>query len=370
MKKIKLGIEALHVNMKHITGIERYNLLVLEALDKYSESNINYFDSIVIFTKEAFDVSEYNNLDIRFIETNLDNYETLVNSSGIDLLHCTFVPPTNKISVPVVYTLHDVGRYLYPEFMDQALMNDHINKLQTLLDNKKCTILTVSKASQKQIEDILNIPEEISYYAALYPNNSFRNRVKSMSHVYEYISKKNLHDYILVVGCFIPTKNVISIIEAYHYAKSNNYIPASTKLVIVGKEGWDISVENASRASDDILRLTDVSDDELLELYKKCKLFVSASLIEGFGLPLIEAAYLNASIICSDIPPYREILPESGRFFSAQNIGQISEFMHQYYGIENDYTKDIAKFSSTEMGAQLINCYSNTINYFDNIKVK
>ena len=57
MKKIKLGIEALHVNMKHITGIERYNLLVLEALDKYSEMNENLFESVMIFTKEVFDES-------------------------------------------------------------------------------------------------------------------------------------------------------------------------------------------------------------------------------------------------------------------------------------------------------------------------
>ena len=100
MKKIKLGIEALHVNMKHITGIERYNLLVLEALDKYSEMNENLFESVMIFTKEVFDVSEYNNLNIRFVETNLDNYEELVNREEIDLLHCTFVPPTNNITVP------------------------------------------------------------------------------------------------------------------------------------------------------------------------------------------------------------------------------------------------------------------------------
>lgn len=366
MKKIKLGMEALHINMNHITGIERYVLLVLEALDNCLEKEeaSDYVEEIVIFTKEIFDVSEYTHLNIRFVKTHIDNYEHLVNHEGIDLLHCTFIPPKNNIAVPVVYTLHDVGRYLYPEYMDQTLMNDHINKLQALLDNRKCTILTVSKSSQRQIQDVLNIPKEINFYATLYPNKNFCSRVKNVSHNYGFIEKNNLIDYILVVGCFIPTKNVISIIEAYNCAKNRQSIPVQTKLVIVGKQGWDINVEKASNNSYDVFRLTDVSDDELIELYRNCKLFVSASLIEGFGLPLIEAAYLNAPIICSDIPPYREILPNSGHFFSPTDIEQIVDCMAHYYGKKNDYSKDISRFSPIEMGRQLISCYSNTLKYF------
>ena len=47
---------------------------------------------------------------------------------------------------------------------------------------------------------------------------------------------------------------------------------------------------------------------KLEEYYKKASLFVSLSLMEGFGLTPLEAMSFNCPVICSDIPVFREIL--------------------------------------------------------------
>lgn len=361
MNKIVLGIEALHVNMKKITGIERYVLLVLEALNSYCFA-YEKIKKIIIFASDEFDVHLYDNLNIEFRVSNIHIFTENVNLVQPDLLHCTFVPPELDISVPVVYTLHDVGRYLYPEYMDQALMREHIYKLDQLLKANKCTILTVSESSKLQIQKVLKINDDISFCAPLYPNENFCVRVSNMDEDLPYLLKLKLSNFILVVGCFIPTKNVISIIHAYKKCMSGRKIPDNTELVIVGRVGWDTEVEEISQKTNGVRRLTDVSDDELLQLYKGCKLFVSASLIEGFGLPLIEAAYLKAPIICSKIPPYCEILPSLGHFFSPLSIDEIADGMYNFFGQNIDYTKDISKFCAENMGRLLLNCYDDSLS--------
>ena len=228
MNKIVLGIEALHVNMKKITGIERYVLLVLEALNSYCFA-YEKIKKIIIFASDEFDVHLYDNLNIEFRVSNIHIFTENVNLVQPDLLHCTFVPPELDISVPVVYTLHDVGRYLYPEYMDQALMREHIYKLDQLLKANKCTILTVSESSKLQIQKVLKINDDISFCAPLYPNENFCVRVSNMDEDLPYLLKLKLSNFILVVGCFIPTKNVISIIHAYKKCMSGRKIPVNTE---------------------------------------------------------------------------------------------------------------------------------------------
>lgn len=360
---LRIGIEALHVNMQKITGIERYTLLVLEALNSCELAYLK-ISEVIIFTNEKFDVSEYSNLRVSFCITTLANYVEKVNKNSIDVLHCTFVPPEKNISCAVAYTLHDVGRYIYPDFMSKDLMKEHIKKLDILLKNNKCTLLTVSESSKKQVKEILNIPDEINFSAPLYVNNEFRKRAVSMSDSTNKKFNKIEGDYILVVGCFIPTKNVISIIMAYERCMLKGSI-SECKLIIVGKTGWDEEVEKKAMTDKNIIRLTDVTDEELMGLYLKCKLFVSASLIEGFGLPLIEAAYLKAPILCADIPPYHEILGDTGHYFSPLDIDELEGKIPIYLGKKANYSCAIEKFCAENMGKKLIEIYESTFKYIN-----
>jgi glycosyltransferase involved in cell wall biosynthesis len=53
--------------------------------------------------------------------------------------------------------------------------------------------------------------------------------------------------------------------------------------------------------------LDDVSNADLCHLYKHARGLIFASVVEGFGLPLVEAAYFGLPAIASDIPIFREI---------------------------------------------------------------
>ena len=50
-----------------------------------------------------------------------------------------------------------------------------------------------------------------------------------------------------------------------------------------------------------------VSQDELVELYRRASALVFPSLYEGFGQPVLEALACACPVACSDLPPLREV---------------------------------------------------------------
>lgn len=66
---------------------------------------------------------------------------------------------------------------------------------------------------------------------------------------------------------------------------------------------------------EDRVRTLRCDDDVLADLYAAAGCFVFPSLVEGFGIPLLEAARCGCPIACSDIPVFREILPRGPSWF-------------------------------------------------------
>lgn len=65
-------------------------------------------------------------------------------------------------------------------------------------------------------------------------------------------------------------------------------------------------------------------DDTLADLYTTAACFVFPSLVEGFGIPLLEAARYGCPIACSDIPVFREILPCGPAWFDPRSSASVA----------------------------------------------
>ena len=115
--------------------------------------------------------------------------------------------------------------------------------------------------------------------------------------------------FILYTGGVDQNKNLISLIRALSLLPGR--IKQRYRLVCVGKRGIG-EVERIMAMADDaesermIINVGYVSEDELIDLYNACNLFVFPSLREGFGLPALEAMACGAPTIVSD----RTSLPE------------------------------------------------------------
>ena len=71
-----------------------------------------------------------------------------------------------------------------------------------------------------------------------------------------------------------------------------------------------------------------VSDEELAELYRTCTATVSASLYEGYGLPVAESLSYGIPTIASDIAAFREVAAGAAAYFETGNLSSLASVIH------------------------------------------
>ena len=136
----------------------------------------------------------------------------------------------------------------------------------------------------------------------------------------KYLARQKLDTFLLAVGTVEPRKNYGELIDFWKDRKEFNYFD---ELVIVGAAGWKsiltrLKFLRNTRAG--ISWLGKACDGSLMELYRRCSVYISPSLSEGFNLPALEVRYyFRKPMILSDIPVHRELHNDSAFFFNNFN---------------------------------------------------
>jgi len=99
------------------------------------------------------------------------------------------------------------------------------------------------------------------------------------------------------------------------------------RLVLAGKETWFADrVRDAARDSgvaDRIQFFGFVSDDDLLQLYNACDLFVFPSFYEGFGLPALEAMACGRAVVCANTTALPEVVDGAAIVFDPYVVDEM-----------------------------------------------
>nr|WP_284444276.1 glycosyltransferase family 4 protein [Methanoculleus bourgensis] len=129
---------------------------------------------------------------------------------------------------------------------------------------------------------------------------------------------------MLYVGGITPPKRIKLLIEAYYIVKDT--IP-DIKLIIVGKGSFDGYYRDLKKMSDDSVIFTGyISDDELPYYYAGCDVYATASLWEGFNLPLVEAQACGKPVVAFDVGAHSEVVstPENGLLVPAADVSALA----------------------------------------------
>lgn len=132
---------------------------------------------------------------------------------------------------------------------------------------------------------------------------------------------------ILMVGTLEPRKAHAQALAAFDLLWARG---VDVNLVIVGKEGWLVDPVVAALRTHPLLGkklfwLPGVSDQMLTEVYPLAAALLAASVGEGFGLPLIEAAQHGLPIIARGLPVFREVSGEHAYYFDGTEPGQLAD---------------------------------------------
>lgn len=120
---------------------------------------------------------------------------------------------------------------------------------------------------------------------------------------------------LLVCGTIEPRKNHLLLLNLWRDL-AGRMGPATPRLVLVGRRGWEI--ENVADMLDrcpalrpHVSEVVGLSTHGLAALMRGATALLMPSFIEGYGLPVVEAAASGLPVVASDIPVHREI---AGRF--------------------------------------------------------
>lgn len=312
MTPLRLLLDARTWHSRYQTGVERYVLLLLEALASVCDGEDIEVVHIVLAEVEIerFPRSKFEELPVCLhgVKTkHVAELQRLLDILRPTVLHAPFELPRSVTGSPVVYTLHDAGRYLYPEFMVARVREEQAPLLIEALKRRTIhALVTVSEASRADIKRLLTlngvpcavVPNFLAcaYHEAL----ACRAPCGELEDRYEIPGP-----YLLAVGVFSPTKNTATLCEAFRLARHRNPEAVPLSLVLVGRRGWDRSVPGGGRP--DIIYAGHVPERDLAGLYAGAAGLVFPSLYEGFGLPLLEALAAGCPVLCSDLPVFSEV---------------------------------------------------------------
>lgn len=131
----------------------------------------------------------------------------------------------------------------------------------------------------------------------------------------------------LCVSTLEPRKRQQQILDAVEQLWQ---VGIDVNLVFVGQQGWKIEVladrlRMHPEAGLRLFWLQGISDEYLEQIYVASTCLIAASLNEGFGLSLIEAARHGVPIIARDIPVFREVAGEHAAYFQGETAQELAE---------------------------------------------
>ncbi|HKA02215.1 MAG TPA: glycosyltransferase family 1 protein [Candidatus Solibacter sp.] len=322
---MRFAVDA-HAIGRHLTGNEVYVRSLLSAL-----AGLDHQSELVAYVS-ADSAAQYLPASIRtrrvatnpFVRLGFD-LAMRVRQDRPDLLHVQYTAPL-ACPVPVVVSVHDVSFLEHPEYFTR----DRAWQLQFTVRRtvkRAARILTGSEFSRSSILKVYGDLDEDK--VVVVPNaaaSEFRpiSREASTAAVRERFSIGA--PFVLSVGDLQPRKNQIGLIKAFA-RMVNAYPQLKQNLVLAGKETWFADqVHKAAResgVSDRIQFFGFVSDDDLLQLYNACDLFVFPSFYEGFGLPALEAMACGRAVACSHTSALPEVVDGAAILFDPYAIDEI-----------------------------------------------
>lgn len=392
---MRIGIDG---RLWNETGVGRYirNLVKeLQVLDKKNEYVLfmrsKDLQQLTISNSQLTKNKNWKfvKVDIRWhtIEEQLKLTQILTNEN-LDLMHFPYFSIPVNYKKPYVITIHDLilnhfstgkastlprplyqlKRIGYGYVLSKAIRD--ARKIIVPLNSVKDDLVKTMKVAEDKIVVTYEGVDE-SLYSSSDPEQvegESRRKILKQDPDDKFSTSSN-NKYFLYVGNAYPHKNLENLIKAFSEFKKNKN---DAELLLVGKKDYfyqKLKEKIGKENLDEIIIKHDISDQELYELYSNALAFISPSLMEGFGLPALEAMYARCLVLVSDIPSFREVCQDAAIYFDPNKEKDIAAKMTAALGLSNKSKMQfilkgqnrVKHFSWKKMGEKTIKIYESSV---------
>jgi len=288
----------------------------------------------------------------------------------LDLVHFPYFSVPIFYNYPFVITIHDLivdhfstgyaSTLPTPSYRLKRLAYKFVLAKAA---KKAKKIIAVSKATKDEIADHLKVnPQKIEVTYEGVDSLIQNSRIKNQKY------KSKFKNYFLYVGNGYPHKNLDRLLEAFKVL--NNY----TQLVMIVRQDYFCErlkkKVGEMKLSDKIIFMHNVGDEDLASLYSNAKALILPSLMEGFGLPALEAMANSCLVLASDIPSLHEVCGDAAIYFDPYDIRDMAKKMNDVY-LNNIYHLSRKKeegsewarfFSWKKMAKETLEIYNSAVN--------
>ena len=380
---MRIGIDARLYGPKN-RGLGRYIQKLIENLERIDKKN----EYLIFLRKDNFKEYQPKNQNFKKILADFRWYTLkeqilmpcLVRKSRIDLMHFPHFNVPIFCPVKFVVTIHDLIINHFPTSRASTL-NPVLYKLKLLgykfiikqAVKRAEKIITVSKFTKRDLLKQYNLKEEkieIVYEGV---------GAKILGSRSNILEKLEIEDhYLLYVGAAYPHKNLEKLIEAFSILQERN---KHLQLVLVGRKdffyqrlekevlkrySYSQSALGATSIGNKIIFAGYLSDKELGELYQRALIYVFPSLMEGFGLPPLEAMSYGVPVAAAQASCLPEVLDKAAVFFNPNDVNNMVKI------IDNLIKDKKLREELINKGKELIKKYSwqicarKTLNIYNN----
>lgn len=275
------------------------------------------------------------------------NFLKEVEKDDLNLMHFTYFSYPIFYSKPFIATVHDLTPILFKTgkastknkiaYKFKHYIFEYVLKSQ--IKNSKA-IITPTKSVAKQIQSFYG-EEAFMKTQFIYEGVNYELMENKKTD-----SNKKYENYFLYVGNFYPHKNVDRLIEAFTMLENPNI-----KLKLVGPDNFfskKIKQKLSGRKLCNIKFIHNVNNKNLANFYKNAKALVNPSLSEGFGLPIVEAAYFGCPIVASDIHVFQEVTSGCYTKFDPKDVSSIAKALNSKSFIKPFYEKEMSFLKMTK----------------------
>jgi glycosyltransferase involved in cell wall biosynthesis len=212
--------------------------------------------------------------------------------SGFDVVHATSLSTLQPGAANLVVTAHDLLWRRVPDAYPRRGRAWHEAALRRALRRADRFIVPA--------EVVAHDLEEAGAPAGavtVIPMGSDHLPAPDLAAAEALLARRGIHGpFLLSVGTLEPRKNQARLILAYEQVRDQ--LPEPWPLVLVGPTGWGERL----RPDTGVVLTGYITPSELSALYGMARLLAYVPLIEGFGLPPVEAMTFGTPVVASPLP--------------------------------------------------------------------
>ena len=345
------------------TGVSVYTKNLVEALLKVDKKNeyVFFFASLRRRLEEAgLDLGKHEVKSFKIPPTLLDglwnqlHLYPLENFVGeVDVFHASdwTQPPAKKAKL--VTTIHDISFLRYPNTVHPKVLAAQRRRL-AWVKKEADMIIAVSRATKKEIIELLGIPEK--KIKVIYEALSFDfKKIKPLVDLKKLGIKK---PYLLASGSQAPRKNIERVIQAFSLLSKKDDL----QLVITG------NYKPRGKLPARIVLPGFIVREEWAGLLQGAKVLVYPSLYEGFGLPILESFYLGTPVVTSNLSSMKEVAGKGAVLVDPLAVDSIVKGIEKILGnsafekkLVEEGKKRVGDFSWEKAATQTLEVYCQVL---------